>query len=123
MQLGKFGFDLPVHDDADLIENSLHERVHDLAVIEFLVGLQLLPYHQEIALGEFEVDVERGARPNLLCLQEDIAFGETNGVIAFTRTLGARKMLVAANLTGKPADGGKDVGSIEAYSYVIRDVK
>lgn len=25
---------------------------------------------------KFEVDVERGARPNLLCLQEDIAFGE-----------------------------------------------
>ena len=30
---------------------------------------------------------------------------------------------VAANLTGKPADGGKDVGSLAAYSYVIRDVK
>ena len=34
-----------------------------------------------------------------------------------------RKVLVAANLTGKPDDGGKDVGSIAAYSYVIRDMK
>ena len=54
---------------------------------------------------------------------EWVTDGEANGVIAFTRTLGARKMLVAANLTGKPADGGKDVGSLAAYSYVIRDVK
>lgn len=54
---------------------------------------------------------------------EWVTDGEANGVIAFTRTLGARKMLVAANLTGKPADGGKDVGNIAAYSYVIRDVK
>ena len=51
-----------------------------------------------------------------------VADGEKNGVIAFTRTLGARKMLVAANLTDKPADGGTLVGLLAPYAYVIKQL-
>lgn len=53
---------------------------------------------------------------------EWVTDGEANGVIAFTRTLDARTMLVAANLTGKPADGGALVGSLEPYAYLIRQL-
>jgi len=46
--------------------------------------------------------------------------GEKNGIVAFTRTLGDRTVLVAANLTDKPADGGEVIGKLKAYQYVIR---
>ena len=47
--------------------------------------------------------------------------GEKNGVVAFTRTLGDRTMLVAANLTNQAADGGATVGTLKPYEYVIRE--
>ena len=46
--------------------------------------------------------------------------GEKNGVIAFTRTLGARKVLVAANLSASEANGGSLVGPLAPYAYLIR---
>lgn len=46
--------------------------------------------------------------------------GEKNGIVAFTRTLGARKVLVAANLTGKTAEGGALIGTLAPYAYIIR---
>jgi len=54
---------------------------------------------------------------------EWITDGEANGIVAFTRTLGVRKILVAANLTEKPANGGTVVGDLAAHSYVIRPVE
>ena len=48
--------------------------------------------------------------------------GEKNGIVAFTRTLGDRTMLVAANLTDKTADGGATVGTLKPYEYVIREM-
>ena len=48
--------------------------------------------------------------------------GEKNGVVAFTRTLGDRTMLVAANLTDKAADGGATVGTLKPYESVIREM-
>ena len=48
--------------------------------------------------------------------------GEKNGVVAFTRTLGDRTMLVAANLTDQAADGGAAVGTLKPYEYVIREM-
>ena len=40
-------------------------------------------------------------------------------VVAFTRTLGARKMLVAANLLAKEADGGSLIGTLAPYACLI----
>lgn len=51
---------------------------------------------------------------------EWVTDGEANGIVAFTRTLGDRKMLVAANLTGKPAAGGKLIGELGPYEYIIK---
>ena len=48
--------------------------------------------------------------------------GEKNGIVAFTRTLGDRTMLVAANLTDKTADGGATVGALKPYEYVVREM-
>ncbi len=50
---------------------------------------------------------------------EWVTDGERNGIVAFTRTLGDRTMLVAANLTDKPADGGDAIGVLAPYAYVI----
>lgn len=54
---------------------------------------------------------------------EWVTDGEANGIVAFTRTLGARKMLVAANLTARPADGGAVIGKLGAWEYAIRPMK
>ena len=54
---------------------------------------------------------------------EWVTDGEANGIVAFTRTLGPRKVLVAANLTSKSAAGGDLIGELAAYEYVIRPVK
>ena len=54
---------------------------------------------------------------------EWVTDGEANGIIAFTRTLGARKTLVAANLTDGAADGGAAIGKLGAWEYVIRPMK
>ena len=54
---------------------------------------------------------------------EWVTDGEANGIVAFTRTLGARKMLVAANLTARPADGGAVIGKLGAWEYAIRPAK
>ena len=54
---------------------------------------------------------------------EWVTDGESNGIIAFTRTLGARKVLVAANLTNKEADGGASIGKLAPYDYLIRETK
>jgi len=51
---------------------------------------------------------------------EWVTDGEQVGIIAFTRTLGDRRVLVAANLTPVPAEGGKLVGTLAPYAYVIR---
>ena len=51
---------------------------------------------------------------------EWVTDGEKNGVIAFTRTLGTRKMLVAANLSAREADGGATIGKLAPWEYVIR---
>ncbi len=51
---------------------------------------------------------------------EWVTDGEKNFIIGFIRSLGDRKVLVAANLTGKSADGGKLIGKLGAYEYVIR---
>lgn len=51
---------------------------------------------------------------------EWVTDGEKSGIIAFTRTLDGRTMLVAANLTGKPADGGAAIGTLAPYSYIIK---
>lgn len=53
---------------------------------------------------------------------EWVTDGERNGIVAFTRTLGRRKMLVAANLTDVPGEGGPLVGPLDPYAYVIRDL-
>ncbi len=47
--------------------------------------------------------------------------GEKNGIIAFTRTLDTRTVLVAANLTNKTANGGETIGMLKPYEYVIRE--
>ena len=47
--------------------------------------------------------------------------GEKNGIIAFTRTLGTRTVLVAANLTNKTANGGETIGMLKPYEYIIRE--
>ena len=47
--------------------------------------------------------------------------GEANGIVAFTRTLGTRKVLVAANLTNRTADGGAQIGSLAPFAYLIRE--
>ena len=47
--------------------------------------------------------------------------GEKNGIVAFTRTLGTRTVLVAANLTNLSADGGAILGTLKPYEYVIRE--
>ena len=54
---------------------------------------------------------------------EWVTDGEANGIIAFTRTLGARKVLVAANLTAKEADGGKTIGKLAPYASLVRETK
>ena len=54
---------------------------------------------------------------------EWVTDGEPNGIIAFTRTLGARKVLVAANLTNKEADGGASIGKLAPYDYLIKEAK
>ena len=54
---------------------------------------------------------------------EWVTDGEKNGIVAFTRKLGARQMLVAANLTAKEADGGAAIGKLTAYEYVIRPLR
>jgi len=51
---------------------------------------------------------------------EFVPDGEASGIVAFTRTLGARKTLVAANLTPKEADGGKLIGTLAPWAYVIK---
>ena len=53
---------------------------------------------------------------------EWVTDGEANGIVAFTRTLGARKMLVAANLTAKPATAGAAIGTLAPYSYLIKQL-
>ena len=53
---------------------------------------------------------------------EWITDGVANGVIAFTRTLGSRKMLVAANLTAKPVAAGAAIGTLAPYSYLIKQL-
>lgn len=50
---------------------------------------------------------------------EWVTDGEANGIVAFTRTLGARKMLVAANLLAKEADGGSLIGTLAPYACLI----
>lgn len=47
--------------------------------------------------------------------------GEKNGIIAFTRTLGTRTILVAANLTNQTANGGATIGMLKPYEYIIRE--
>ncbi len=47
--------------------------------------------------------------------------GEKNGIIAFTRTLDTRTVLVAANLTNKTANGGETIGMLKPYEYIIRE--
>ena len=54
---------------------------------------------------------------------EWVTDGEPNGIIAFIRTLGTRKVLVAANLSSRTADGGSLIGELAAYEYVIRPEK
>ena len=54
---------------------------------------------------------------------EWVSDGEKNGIVAFVRALGTRRMLVAANLTDRRADGGEIVGSLGPYEYAIRPVK
>ena len=51
---------------------------------------------------------------------EWVTDGEKSGIIAFTRTLGDRKVLVAANLTAKEADGGPTIGKLAPWEYVIK---
>ena len=53
---------------------------------------------------------------------EWVTDGEKNFIIGFIRSLGDRKVLVAANLTGRPADGGKLIGKLAAYEYVIKEL-
>ena len=53
---------------------------------------------------------------------EWVTDGEANGIVAFTRTLGARKVLVAANLTKKSAKGGNLVGTLAPYAYLIKEL-
>lgn len=48
--------------------------------------------------------------------------GESRGIVAFIRTLGDRRVLVAANLTNVPADGGARIGTLEPYAYLIREL-
>ena len=47
--------------------------------------------------------------------------GEKNGILAFTRTLDTRTVLVAANLTNKTANGGETIGMLKPYEYIIRE--
>ena len=54
---------------------------------------------------------------------EWVTDGEPNGIVAFTRTLGARKVLVAANLTNKEQDGGASIGKLAPYGYLIKETK
>ena len=51
---------------------------------------------------------------------EWVTDGEKNGIVAFVRSLGPRRTLVAANLTDKAADGGPRIGRLDAYAYAIR---
>ena len=51
---------------------------------------------------------------------EWVTDGEANGIVAFTRTLGTRKMLVAANLTDKSAVGGILIGTLAPYAHLIK---
>ena len=53
-------------------------------------------------------------------LMEWVTDGEKNGIVAFTRTLGNRKVLVAANLTAKEAEGGPLIGKLAPYAYLIK---
>ena len=53
---------------------------------------------------------------------EWVTDGEANGIVAFTRTLGTRKVLVAANLTKKSAKGGNLVGTLAPYAYLIKEI-
>lgn len=52
-----------------------------------------------------------------------VSDGEKNGIVAFVRTLGNRRVLVAANLTNRTADGGSRIGTLEPYSYVIKETE
>ena len=49
--------------------------------------------------------------------------GERDGIIAFVRELDGRKVLVAANLQDRPADGGALIGSLQPWAYFIREMK
>lgn len=51
---------------------------------------------------------------------EWVTDGEAHGIVAFIRQLGDRRMLVAANLTDVPADGGMRIGKLGAFKYLIR---
>ena len=53
---------------------------------------------------------------------EWVTDGEKNGIVAFTRTLGTRKVLVAANLIAKEVDGGPLVGKLAPYAYLIKSL-
>ena len=53
---------------------------------------------------------------------EWVTDGEANGIVAFTRTLGTRKVLVAANLTKKSAKGGNLIGTLAPYAYLIKEL-
>lgn len=52
---------------------------------------------------------------------EWVTDGEPNGIVAFIRTLGARRVLVAANLTNRTADGGARIGPLAPFAYLIRE--
>lgn len=53
---------------------------------------------------------------------EWVTDGERNGIVAFIRALGDRRVLVAANLTDKTADGGARIGSLEPYAFLVREL-
>ena len=53
---------------------------------------------------------------------EWVTDGEPNGIVAFIRTLGARRVLVAANLTNRTADGGARIGSLDPHAHLIREL-
>lgn len=53
---------------------------------------------------------------------EWVTDGEPNGIVAFIRALGARRVLVAANLTSRTADGGARIGSLDPHAHLIREL-
>ena len=52
---------------------------------------------------------------------EWVTDGEPNGIVAFTRTLGTRTVLVAANLTDRTAEGGARIGALGPYAHLIQE--